>query len=153
MDDFSTPNTSNFFGLPPSVANYIAPGKRPLSSMTPTIVTANDQLSLVLGASGGSKIPTATMQTLINYVSYDWPLAKAVGMQRLHDQLLPDILYLEEGFPRSWQNAFAQMQYNVRVDNDSDYLGQVNAVAHSLFTNRLDAVTDGRRPGSAPDGY
>jgi gamma-glutamyltranspeptidase len=62
MDDFSSPDRSNSFGYPPSVPNFIAPGKRPLSSMTPTIAERNGKLRLVLGGSGGSRIITGVIQ-------------------------------------------------------------------------------------------
>ena len=68
MDDFSTPNSTNAFGQPPSVANYIAPYKKPISSMTPTLVLANDKPILTIGGSGGTRIITAVIQVVSFFI-------------------------------------------------------------------------------------
>ncbi len=97
MDDFSIkPGVPNAYGLVGGRANEIAPGKRMLSSMTPTIVLKDGQPYLVLGSPGGSKIITAVAETIINFVRFDLPLDKAVAQPRFHHQWLPDTLYLEE---------------------------------------------------------
>jgi gamma-glutamyltranspeptidase/glutathione hydrolase/leukotriene-C4 hydrolase len=89
MDDFSSPDRPNNYGYPPSPANYIQPFKRPLSSMTPIIVEKDHQFLLALGGSGGSKIPTGVMNVLLQRILYQQPLAAAVSLPRLPDQLLP----------------------------------------------------------------
>ncbi len=96
MDDFSAkPGVPNYFGLVGAEANAIQPGKRMLSSMTPTIVTQNGELFLVLGAPGGSTIITAVLQTLLNVIEYDMPLDEAVAAPRFHHQWLPDEIKVE----------------------------------------------------------
>lgn len=96
MDDFSVkPGYPNMYGLIGGEANSIAPGKRMLSSMTPTIVEKNGKLFLVLGSPGGSTIPTTVFQTLINVVDYGMNIKQAVDTGRFHHQWLPDILYHE----------------------------------------------------------
>lgn len=122
MDDFSTPGLVNSFGLAPSEANFIAPGKRPLSSMSPIIVVDNNnQVRLVLGASGGAKIVSAVAQVLLFFVLFllnqqiylmnfiqkvaiktlwmGMDLKSAIDERRAHHQLLPTYAQLEEGFP------------------------------------------------------
>jgi gamma-glutamyltranspeptidase / glutathione hydrolase len=101
MDDFSKPGVPNHYGLRPAESNYIMPGKRPLSSMSPTLVfrerstdetvdTNNDlgDLVLAIGASGGPKIITSVLQVLLNYIYMGMPLLESVLHPRLHDQLL-----------------------------------------------------------------
>ena len=96
MDDFSAkPGVPNFFGLIGAEANAIEPGKRMLSSMTPTILTEDDELFLVLGAPGGSTIITAVLQTILNVVEYEMPLDEAVAAPRFHHQWLPDEIKVE----------------------------------------------------------
>mmetsp|Transcript_14617 Transcript_14617/g.22041 ORF Transcript_14617/g.22041 Transcript_14617/m.22041 type:complete len:677 (-) Transcript_14617:115-2145(-) len=98
MDDFSSPNSSNYFGLAPSETNFIKPGKKPLSSMSPTIMVRNSdkRVRLVGGASGGSRIITATAQVLLNYLCRGMSLLDAVIHPRIHSQLLPEYVYLED---------------------------------------------------------
>jgi gamma-glutamyltranspeptidase/glutathione hydrolase len=90
MDDFSAkPGVANMFGVVGSDANAIAPFKRPLSSMSPTILTRDGRVALVLGTPGGSRIFTTLFQVIENVYSFQMPLDKAVGATRFHHQLLP----------------------------------------------------------------
>lgn len=96
MDDFSTPGKINGFGLHPSPANFIKPGKRPLSSMCPTIVLdANNNTVLLVGAAGGSKITTSVAQIIIRYLFLNQSLPSAVQTKRLHHQLAPMVVQHE----------------------------------------------------------
>ena len=96
MDDFSAKSGEpNMYGLVEGENNAIAPGKRPLSSMTPTIVTRDRKLLLVVGTPGGSHIPTGVLQTMINLIDYRMTLTEAVNAPRIHAQWLPDTLYYE----------------------------------------------------------
>ena len=98
MDDFAIlPDQPNAFGLTGSAANAIEPGKRMLSSMTPTIVMKSGRPYMALGSPGGSKIITAVAQTIINYDIFDMNLTEAVTVPRFHHQWMPDQLYLEQG--------------------------------------------------------
>jgi gamma-glutamyltranspeptidase/glutathione hydrolase len=97
MDDFtSKPGAPNLFGLIQGEANAIAPHKRPLSAMTPTIVTRGGKLFLVLGAPGGPRIITAVLETFLNVVDFGMNIQDAVNAPRFHHQWMPDKLYLEE---------------------------------------------------------
>ncbi|XP_028402412.1 glutathione hydrolase 1 proenzyme-like [Dendronephthya gigantea] len=98
MDDFSRPHVSNFYGVSPSKANYIEPGKRPLSSITPVIALYKPDLcgrQVVLGASGGSRITSAIIQVLLNKLTFDRSLKEAIEWPRLHHQLLPMLVEVE----------------------------------------------------------
>jgi gamma-glutamyltranspeptidase/glutathione hydrolase len=99
MDDFSVkPGEPNMFGLVQGETNAIQPGKRPLSSMTPTIVLRDGKLFMVAGAPGGSRILTAVMQVILNVVDFKMNVQDAVDFPRFHHQWKPDKLYLEKGF-------------------------------------------------------
>ncbi|KAJ6018427.1 hypothetical protein N7499_002848 [Penicillium canescens] len=99
MNDFSIPGSSNQFGYIPSVANYVRPGKRPLSSITPAIVTRPDgSLFLVAGSAGGSRIITATVQNIIHSIDQGLSAAQSLAKPRLHDQLVPDQVSFEYAY-------------------------------------------------------
>jgi gamma-glutamyltranspeptidase / glutathione hydrolase len=99
MDDFAAkPGAANMYGLIQGPANAIGPGKRPLSAMTPTIVLKDGKLFLVLGSPGGPRIITTVANILMGVVDYGMNLQEAVDAQRFHQQWLPDVTYLEEGF-------------------------------------------------------
>ncbi|WP_420138244.1 gamma-glutamyltransferase [Sphingomonas sp.] len=91
MDDFSAkPGVPNMFGLVEGTNNAIASGKRPLSSMTPTIVTRAGKLAMVVGTPGGSRIPSATLQVIMNVIDFGMTLQEAIDAPRIHEQWLPD---------------------------------------------------------------
>jgi gamma-glutamyltranspeptidase/glutathione hydrolase len=92
MNDFSVPNASDAFGYAPSPANFAKPGKRPLSSICPVIVEflANNTLYFVTGASGGSRIITATIQSLWHVLDQNKTVFQALNAPRFHDQLTPN---------------------------------------------------------------
>lgn len=98
MDDFSAaPGSPNGFGLVGGEANSVQPGKRPLSSMTPTILEKEGQLVAVVGSPGGSRIITAVLQAILNVIDFHLNAQSAVAAPRVHHQWLPDELYFEEG--------------------------------------------------------
>lgn len=106
MDDFSSSSSrANFFGLYPSAANRIQPGKRPLSSMSPTIVLRGGQVSLVVGGSGGPRIISATLLATLNVLDWGDAVADAVAAPRLHHQLVPNAVVLERLNVTSCANA------------------------------------------------
>lgn len=124
MDDFaSKQGVPNMFGLIQGPANSIAPGKRPLSSMTPTIVLQNGpdndpkkaKVRFVLGSPGGSRIITTVANILLSAADEGLNIQQAVDAPRFHMQYLPDIVYLEPGFPDATINRLRSMGYNVQV--------------------------------------
>lgn len=99
MNDFSIPGSSNAFGYIPSPSNYIRPGKRPLSSISPAIVEfPNGTLYYVTGAAGGSRIITATIQNLIHVLDQNMTVPEALAQPRLHDQLIPNQVMFEYAY-------------------------------------------------------
>jgi gamma-glutamyltranspeptidase len=99
LDDFSIPGTPNNFGLFPSPYNYIAPFKRPLSTITPTMIEDEDNnLELVVGGSGGSQILTATLNVILNTFDFGDNVFEAVKAPRIHHQLIPNEVQFETGY-------------------------------------------------------
>lgn len=101
MDDFSIPGHINVYGIPSSPANYIKPGKRPMSSMSPTIIVdKNGDVRMVIGSAGGSRIITAVASSILNhlYITPDSSLHDIFGARRLHHQLIPNQVQFETGF-------------------------------------------------------
>ena len=127
MDDFSSkPGVPNSFGLVGNEANSIEPGKRPLSSMTPTIVLKNKKPFLILGSPGGSRIITSVLQALLNITIHNMSLKEAVSLPRVHSQWLPDAVYFEE-------NSLNDDVKKLLIDNGHtilpfSYIGNVNAI-------------------------
>ncbi len=115
MDDFSAkPGVPNADGLIQGAANTIAPGKRPLSSMTPTIVVRDGKTFLVLGSPGSSKIITTVANILMGVVDYGMNIQEAVNAPRFHNQWLPDVLNVEQWFSPDTVQALRKMGYNVQ---------------------------------------
>jgi gamma-glutamyltranspeptidase/glutathione hydrolase len=114
MDDFSAkPGVPNMFGLVGSEANAIEPGKRPLSSMTPTILTKDNHLFMAVGAPGGSRITTGVMEVILDVIDFKMNAQAAVDLPRFHMQWKPDTLYLQNGIPESTAQALERMGYRV----------------------------------------
>jgi gamma-glutamyltranspeptidase/glutathione hydrolase len=98
MDDFtSKPGVANMFGLVQGAANAIAPGKTPLSSMTPTIITKDGKLAMVVGSPGGSRIITITLEAIVNVIDHGMTIQEAIDAPRIHEQGTPDAVFLERG--------------------------------------------------------
>lgn len=151
MDDFSVkPGVPNYFGLIGAEANAIAPGKRMLSSMTPTIVEKDGELFLVLGAPGGSTIITAVLQTMLNVTEYDMPIAEAVAAPRFHHQWLPDEIRVE---PDAIDTLERKKLWDMgHVLRSVSRMALVKAVMR-LPDGRLAAAADPRNPDDHVEGY
>ena len=112
MDDFSAaPGIPNQFGLLGAKANEIVPAKRPLSSMTPTIVMKDDELFFTTGSPGGSRIISAVLQSIINIIDFDMNLEQATFAKRIHHQWQPDILEIELSVDDDIKNSLIEMGY------------------------------------------
>ncbi|TAE61032.1 MAG: gamma-glutamyltransferase, partial [Bacteroidetes bacterium] len=139
MDDFSIkPGVPNAYGLVSAKANAIEPAKRMLSSMTPTIVTRNDSLFMVVGTPGGATIITSVFQNIVNVIDFGYGMQESVSATRFHSQWLPDKIFMEEG-------AF-----------DAAVSARLEAMGHVLLPRepigRVDAILllpDGRLEGGA----
>ncbi len=149
MDDFTTiPGQPNAFGLIQSDRNLPAPGKRPLSSMSPTIVVRDGKVVLVAGASGGPRIITGTIQCLLNCLLFDMDPTKAVAEPRFHHQWLPDKLHFEAGFKDS-----AARSELVLLGHQLQTAGSVGVVQLiKVDADGLRAASDPRK-GGKPAGY
>jgi len=146
MDDFSTkPGVANIFGVVWASANQIAPEKRMLSSMTPTIITQNGKVQMVLGTPGGSTIITSNFQTLVNVYDRKLPLKSAIDAPRVHHQLLPknQIAYHPE-LAQEVKDALSAMGYRLKRNN---YLGDMQVIYRS--SQALEAAADFRGRGVA----
>jgi gamma-glutamyltranspeptidase/glutathione hydrolase len=151
MDDFSAkPGTPNAYGLIGDEANAIAPYKRPLSSMTPTIVFKNQTQTkeplLATGSPGGSTIITVVLQNILNYLEFDMNIAEATAAPRIHHQWLPDRLSIEPGISPDTIHILHGMGHNIA--KKPRIMGRVQAIA-SGGDGVLSAATDSRWPGGA----
>ena len=116
MDDFSVkPGVANMYGAVGAEANAIAPGKRMLSSMTPTIVLKNNKPFIVVGTPGGTTIPTSVYQTLVDIIDFKMTPEDAVNKPKFHHQWLPDVIDVEKGFDKNVIAALEKMGYKISV--------------------------------------
>lgn len=148
MDDFAAkPGVPNMFGVIGGEANAIEPGKRPLSSMTPTIVTKGGKLFMVAGAPGGSRITTGVMEVILDVLDFHMNPQDAVDLPRFHEQWKPDVLYLQNGFPPQAAETLRTMGYDIKP------VGGVARVEAIVVNNgTLEGGTESRLDGKAA-GY
>jgi gamma-glutamyltranspeptidase/glutathione hydrolase len=152
MDDFTSKlGVPNSFGLIQGKPNRIAPGKRPLSSMSPTIVTKNGKLFMVTGSPGGSRIITITLESIRNVIDYGMNMQAAVDAPRIHQQWLPDVVYLEpHALTSSVKTKLEKMGYHFKTQ---DPWGAVEAILVASKTGLLEGANDDRRPAGLAAGY
>jgi len=150
MDDFSTPGVPNAFGLWPSPYNYPAPGKRPLSSIAPTILENHDgSFYIALGGSGGSRIFPAVLQVLLN-LELGLDLSAAIEYGRVHDQLYPLVLDVDDVYPRDIIDGLRLLGHNITVLDVNRVAAVIQAVAS--IDGSIFAASDSRKNGIAA-GY
>jgi len=155
MDDFSAkPGVPNADGLIQGSANAIGPGKRPLSSMTPTIVTRDGKVFLVLGSPGSSKIITTVANVLMGVIDYRMNIQEAVNAPRFHNQWLPDVLNVERWFSPDTVQALQKMGYHVQFGlrdgpDVGGYWSDAECIAVDPHTGERLGASDGRNNGKA----
>ncbi len=145
MDDFSAkPGTPNGYGLLGGEANSIVAGKRPLSSMTPTIVFDGDKPWFATGSPGGSRIITTVLQHIVNIVDHDMNIASAAAVPRMHHQWLPDLLMLEPGFSPDTVRILKERGHAVNANFGTMGSVQTVAIKDGVFRG----ASDPRRPNA-----
>ncbi len=152
MDDFTAkPGAENMFHLIQGEANAIQPGKRPVSSMTPTIVTRDGKPFLVLGAPGGGRIPNGVLQVILNVEDFHMNVQDAVAWPRFHHQWMPDLLYVEKGISPDTVALLRAMGHEVApLESTSPVVARVDAILNE--DGWLEGATDPRASADA-EGY
>lgn len=160
MDDFSSkPGEPNMYGLVEGANNAIAPGKRPLSSMTPTIVTKDGKLVMVVGTPGGSHIPTGVLQVMLNAIDHGMTMTEATDASRIHAQWLPDVIFTE---PHALSaETRAALEAKGHKLEPMDYWNQIAAILVGgpalgkppVGRDRLYGAIDPRLPVGSVAGY
>ncbi len=152
MDDFSIKeNSANQYGLLGKNANSIDPGKRMLSSMSPTIVTKNAKPFLLTGSPGGSTIITTVLQVIVNVIDHDMTIEKAVAAPRFHHQWLPDsIVYGENGIAKPVMDELTKMGHiNIKPIFWGKTIGDANSLLYNETSGEIHGVKDPRNEGAA----
>ncbi len=152
MDDFAAkPGEENMFHLIQGEANAIQPGKRPLSSMTPTILTRDGKVFMVLGAPGGSRIINGVLQVILNVVDFHMNVQDAIDWPRFHHQWMPDQLYLERGISPDTVAILREMGHKIApYENTNPVVARVEAIVND--NSWLQGGADGRGNAKA-EGY
>jgi gamma-glutamyltranspeptidase/glutathione hydrolase len=147
MDDFAiAPGTPNAFGLVGAEANAVAPGKRPLSSMSPTIVLQDVEPVMTVGAAGGPTIITQVLQALVRTIDLHQPPDQALGGPRVHHQWSPDEVRFESRLPAELKQSFQTRGHQLKEVKN---MGVSQAITFDPATNQFVGVHDPRIPGKA----
>jgi gamma-glutamyltranspeptidase / glutathione hydrolase len=140
MDDFSVkPGVPNMYGALGNDKNAIAPGKRMLSSMTPTIVLKNNKPFIVVGTPGGTTIPTSVFQSIVNIVDYNLSPVDAVNKPKFHHQWLPDVIFVEKDFPKKVRVELTAMGYTIQ---ERGAIGRTELI--KIDKKKITAIADKR---------
>jgi gamma-glutamyltranspeptidase / glutathione hydrolase len=140
MDDFSVKTgVPNMYGALGNDKNAIAPGKRMLSSMTPTIVLKNNKPFIVVGTPGGTTIPTSVFQSIVNIVDYNLSPADAVNKPKFHHQWLPDVIFVEKDFPKKVRAELTAMGYTIQ---ERGAIGRTELI--KIDKKKITAIADKR---------
>lgn len=154
MDDFSVkPGVPNMYGAIGGEANAIAPGKRMLSSMAPTIVLKGRKPFMVVGTPGGTTIPTSVYQTIVDVIDFGMNAEDAVNKPKFHHQWLPDEIQVEEGFPEEVMKQLQQMGYTVKVYFVAGYAATIGRVELIIINNGKPEVAADKRGDDSAAGY
>jgi gamma-glutamyltranspeptidase / glutathione hydrolase len=149
MDDFSVkPGVPNLYGAVGGEANAIAPGKRMLSSMTPTLVLKDGKPFIVVGTPGGTTIPTSVFQTIVNIIDFGMSADDAVNKPKFHHQWLPDQIDVERSFPEATRIALQKMGYTIKKRGS---IGRTEVIK-KIAGDGMEAVAD-KRGDDAAAGY
>ncbi|CAO3623063.1 unnamed protein product [Cunninghamella blakesleeana] len=148
MDDFSIPGVPNLFGLYPSKYNYPEPGKRPLSSITPVIIERDGLLEMVIGGSGGSMILTSVVNSILNVIDFGMDLYQAIEDSRIHHQLLPNIVLLENDQNVHLTTFLNDYGHKLFLLPPELHVSAVQAVQR-FINGTISAVSDPRKLGYA----
>jgi gamma-glutamyltranspeptidase/glutathione hydrolase len=149
MDDFSiAPGVPNKFKLIGGEANAVAALKRPLSSMSPTIVLAGEQPVMTVGGAGGPRIISATLLAIVRHLEFGWPLEKALGEHRFHHQWVPGELTIEEGFDPEQSRKLEGLGHKLKVSRCSE-MAEVQAIRRDPKSGRFEGYADPRTAGTA----
>jgi gamma-glutamyltranspeptidase / glutathione hydrolase len=147
MDDFTThPGSPNMFGLIQSEANTVAPRKRPLSSMMPTILLRDGKLSFVTGSPGGPTIISATLLSILNWMRLDLDAQAAINAPRFHQQWMPDEVVFESGLSEALINDLKSRGYHFAPN--AGWIGEVEAIGIDSATGERLGAADPRRQGA-----
>jgi len=155
LDDFTAKSgASNAYGLIGFTANLPGPGKRPLSSMSPTIVLKDGKPFLVTGSPGGSRIITAVLQVIVNVIDFHMPVAEAVGAPRLHQQWQPEEVLVEPGFDASLLAALAARGHKLEPTRAFTSANSIQVVPKTQFLPQgYVGAADPRTRGALAAGY
>ena len=150
MDDFSQPNRLNSFGLPEGPNNFVVPGNRPQSSTSPIIMLNGSTNAVIIGASGGSIITTATLMSTINHLFFGYPINEAIELGRIHHQWLPNVVRYEDQFPANFCQELLNRNHMLEL---SSGLAVVQGITQLAPPNGTIFAHSDSRKGGRSAGY